>query len=55
MEMFQEAYVTLKRMNPRQLMTQGVQLGLIVTSALMIWKSLMLVTGSESPVSAMSL
>ncbi|MEW5307904.1 MAG: hypothetical protein WDW38_007725 [Sanguina aurantia] len=50
MDMLKEAYWTLKRMNMRQLMTQGVQLGLIVTSALMIWKSLMLVTGSESPV-----
>lgn len=29
---------------------QGVSLGLIVTSALIIWKTLMLVTGSESPV-----
>eukprot|EP00200_Dunaliella_tertiolecta_P001308 CAMPEP_0202362674 /NCGR_PEP_ID=MMETSP1126-20121109/14769_1 /ASSEMBLY_ACC=CAM_ASM_000457 /TAXON_ID=3047 /ORGANISM="Dunaliella tertiolecta, Strain CCMP1320" /LENGTH=168 /DNA_ID=CAMNT_0048956927 /DNA_START=125 /DNA_END=631 /DNA_ORIENTATION=- len=37
-------------MNVRQLVMQAVQLGLIITSALMIWKSLMLVTGSESPV-----
>jgi len=29
---------------------QGVSLGLIVTSALIIWRSLMLATGSESPV-----
>lgn len=28
--------------------------GLIVTSALMIWKTLILVTGSESPVRAVS-
>ncbi|GIL56316.1 hypothetical protein Vafri_11692, partial [Volvox africanus] len=40
----------LRRMNWRQMVAQGMQLGLIITSALMIWKSLMLVTGSESPV-----
>eukprot|EP00879_Flechtneria_rotunda_P007637 GHRR01008009.1.p1 GENE.GHRR01008009.1~~GHRR01008009.1.p1 ORF type:complete len:185 (+),score=32.28 GHRR01008009.1:144-698(+) len=39
-----------KKMNPRQLATQGVNLGLVITSALIIWKSLMLITGSESPV-----
>ncbi|KAK9813690.1 hypothetical protein WJX73_003835 [Symbiochloris irregularis] len=37
-------------MNFRQLLLQGTNLGLIVTSALMIWKTLILVTGSESPV-----
>jgi len=37
-------------MNIRQLLMQGVNLGLIVTWALMIWKSLILITGSESPV-----
>jgi signal peptidase len=31
-------------------MHQVVNLGLIVTSALMIWKSLMVLTNSESPV-----
>lgn len=86
MEFIKDTFQTLKRMNYRQLLQQGVQLGersacksplqlsanahsvlcvspmmpshalpldpgLIVTSALMIWKSLMLVTGSESPVS----
>ncbi|KAL4189654.1 hypothetical protein AMTRI_Chr08g208220 [Amborella trichopoda] len=34
----------------RQLFTQFINLGLIVTSALIIWKGLMCVTGSESPV-----
>jgi hypothetical protein len=33
-----------------QLAHQVINLGLIVTSALMIWKSLMVVTNSESPV-----
>ena len=40
----------LRSMNLRQLLLQLVSLGLIVTSALVIWKSLMLVTGSDSPV-----
>jgi len=40
----------LKTMHVRQYITQGVSLGLIVTSALIIWRSLMLITGSESPV-----
>lgn len=37
-------------MQKRQFLMQGVSLGLIVTSALIIWRSLMLATGSESPV-----
>lgn len=50
MEWVKETYSSFRRMNVRQLLSQGIQLGLIMTSALMIWKSLMLVTGSESPV-----
>jgi len=45
-----ETWQTLRRMNIRTFLTQTVQLGLIISSALIIWKSLMLVTGSESPV-----
>lgn len=41
---------SIKEMNKRQLISQFVNLGLVVTSALVIWKTLMLVTGSESPV-----
>lgn len=37
-------------LNVRQLLSQSINLGLIVTSALMIWKALILVSGSESPV-----
>ena len=37
-------------MNFRQLVLQLIGLGLIVTSALVIWKSLMIITGSDSPV-----
>jgi signal peptidase len=47
-----EIYRTIKRMNFRTLLQQAIQLGLIVTSALTIWKSLILATGSESPVSS---
>ena len=34
----------------RQLITQFVVLGIVVSSALMMWKGLMLVTNSESPI-----
>ncbi|KAL0358493.1 UNVERIFIED_CONTAM: Signal peptidase complex catalytic subunit SEC11A [Sesamum angustifolium] len=41
---------SIKSLNFRQLVTQAVSLGMIVTSALIIWKGLMCITGSESPV-----
>src|SRR5690242_18655748 len=37
-------------MKPRQYITQLVQLGMVVCSALAIWKSLMILTVSESPI-----
>lgn len=40
----------LKRMNKRQFLYQVLSFGMIVSSALMIWKGLMVVTGSESPI-----
>ncbi len=40
----------LKSMGIRQVLSQILGLGLIVTSAFMIWKTLILVTESESPV-----
>ncbi|XP_013789753.1 signal peptidase complex catalytic subunit SEC11A-like [Limulus polyphemus] len=40
----------IKRMNKRQLVYQALNFGMIVSSALMIWKGLMVVTGSESPI-----
>ncbi|GAX84100.1 hypothetical protein CEUSTIGMA_g11523.t1 [Chlamydomonas eustigma] len=46
----QDTWQTLRRMNIRTFLSQTVQLGLIISSALIIWKSLMLVTRSESPV-----
>ncbi|KAE9416569.1 hypothetical protein Angca_007499, partial [Angiostrongylus cantonensis] len=40
----------LRRMNLRQLIYQGLNFAMVVSSALMIWKGLMVVTGSESPI-----
>ncbi|KIH47254.1 RNA polymerase Rpb7 protein [Ancylostoma duodenale] len=40
----------LRRMNFRQLIYQGLNFAMVVSSALMIWKGLMVVTGSESPI-----
>lgn len=40
----------LYRMDKRQLFYQLLNFGMIVSSALMIWKGLMVVTGSESPI-----
>merc|ERR1712007_145323 len=39
-----------RRMNKRQFYYQVLSFGMIVSSALMIWKGLMVVTGSESPI-----
>jgi hypothetical protein len=46
MSMFDE----VRRMNARQLIYQALNFAMIVSSALMIWKGLMVVTGSESPI-----
>jgi signal peptidase len=40
----------LKRMNKRQVYYQFLNFAMIVSTALMIWKGLMVVTGSESPI-----
>ena len=40
----------VKRMDKRQFFYQVLSFGMIVSSALMIWKGLMVVTGSESPI-----
>ena len=45
-----DVFVAIRSMNVRQLTLQLLSLTLIVTSALMIWKSLCLYTHSESPV-----
>ena len=49
-ETFVDMYNTLRDMRKRQLAHQVLNLAMIVCSALMIWKSLMVVTSSESPV-----
>ncbi|KAJ8452802.1 hypothetical protein Cgig2_014565 [Carnegiea gigantea] len=41
---------SIKSIQIRQFLSQAVSLGMIVTSALIIWKALMCITGSESPV-----
>jgi len=40
----------LANMSKRQLLYQILNFGMIVSSALMIWKGLMVMTGSESPI-----
>jgi signal peptidase len=43
-------YHELQHMKKRQLAHQVLNLALIVCSALMIWKGLVVMSGSESPV-----
>ena len=50
MDTFVEMYQSLRDMRKRQLAHQVLNLAMIVCSALMIWKSLMVITESESPV-----
>merc|ERR1711973_689943 len=50
MESIVEWFDDVRRMNKRQLFYQVLNFGMIVSSALMIWKGLMVVTGSESPI-----
>ena len=40
----------VQRMNLRQVIYQVLNFAMIIFSALMIWKGLMVVTGSESPI-----
>lgn len=48
--MFDSVFDDVKRMDKRQFLYQVLSFGMIVSSALMIWKGLMVVTGSESPI-----
>ncbi len=52
METVKNQVVEVKKLwkNKRQLTLQALNLAMIVFSALMIWKGLMVVTKSESPV-----
>ncbi|KAK6644444.1 Signal peptidase complex catalytic subunit S11C [Polyplax serrata] len=48
--MFLEMFNNLKSMNKRQFTYQVLSFGMMVSSALMIWKGLMVLTGSQSPI-----
>ncbi|XP_065887576.1 signal peptidase complex catalytic subunit SEC11A-like [Dysidea avara] len=50
MQYFSSMFDDVRTMNKRQLYYQLLNFGMIVSSALMIWKGLMVVTGSESPI-----
>ena len=50
MDSLKNALTEISHMKLRQLITQFVVLGIVVSSALMMWKGLMLVTNSESPI-----
>ena len=51
-ELVQNQWFELKKLwkNKRQLTYQALNLAMVVFSALMIWKGLMVLTASESPV-----
>ena len=48
--MFQDTLNQIKSMRFRQILIQGISLTMIVGSALTIWKTLMVITLSDSPV-----
>ncbi|CAK9193256.1 unnamed protein product [Sphagnum jensenii] len=50
MGMIEDAVSAIKATNIRHIALQAISLGMIVMSALIIWKGLMCFTGSESPV-----
>ncbi|KAK7818152.1 uncharacterized protein LOC112008971 [Quercus suber] len=50
MEWIRESVDSIKSIQLRPTLSQAVNLGLILTSALIIWKGLICITGSESPV-----
>ena len=45
-----DAFKELQQSSPRQLITQGLNFSAVVVSALMIWKTLMIILACESPV-----
>ncbi|CAK8534368.1 unnamed protein product [Lathyrus sativus] len=50
MDWVSETVQSVKSIKFREALTQLITLGLVVTSALVIWKGLMCITGTESPV-----
>jgi len=45
-----DIFSEVRRMNKRQVYFQALNFAMIVASALMMWKGMMVVTGSESPI-----
>ena len=50
MDSIKNSLIEISGMNFRQLITQFIVLGTVVSSALMLWKGLMIITNSESPI-----
>ncbi len=50
MNIISDSIEDIKKMRPRKFLLQSLNFGMIVCSALMIWKSLMVGTNCESPV-----
>lgn len=50
MEALQGSISQIRRLKKYDLLTQIVALGLVVTSALMMWKTFVVISGSEAPV-----
>ena len=50
MDSIKNSLTEISQMKFRQLLTQFVVLGTVVSSALMMWKSLMIITNSDSPI-----
>ncbi|KAK1304785.1 hypothetical protein QJS10_CPB11g00495 [Acorus calamus] len=49
MKFIVEILNSIRSLNVRQLLSQAITIGLIMSTALMIWKGLICVSGSESP------
>ena len=50
MDSLKNALTEIMNMKFRQLVTQFIVLGTVISSALMMWKTLMLITNSDSPI-----
>ena len=50
MDSIKNALIEISNMKFRQLLTQFIVLGTVVSSALMMWKGLMILTNSDSPI-----
>merc|ERR1719429_665567 len=50
LELIRTSLNDVKQMNKRQILYQILQLAMVLFTALMIWKGLMIATGSDSPI-----